>query len=84
MTDQLFFEPSALVKRYAEERGTETVDRLIESTDATVYVTSIAVVSNTSPVLNLALIDRLDLPEETRVGSSRADSWKAGSSRAGS
>ena len=48
MTDRRFFDTSALVKRYAEEPGTETVDRLIESPDATVYVTSIAVVEMTS------------------------------------
>lgn len=42
MTDR-FFDTSALVKRYAEEPGTETVDELIDDADATVFITSLSV-----------------------------------------
>lgn len=44
----LFFDTSALVKRYADERGTETVDRLIENHDDTVVITSLSVIEVTS------------------------------------
>ena len=66
MTDHRFFDTSALVKRYAEKRGTETVDRLIESTDTTVYVTSIAVVEMTSAFRRK--YNRGECSEETMVG----------------
>lgn len=44
----LFFDTSALVKRYAEEEGTTVVDELIEQRDETVVITSLAVVEMTS------------------------------------
>lgn len=44
----LFFDTSALVKRYAEEEGTETVDELIEQNDETIVITSLAVLEITS------------------------------------
>lgn len=47
MTD-CFFDTSALVKRYAEERGTETVDKLIDDSDTIVFITSLSVVEMTS------------------------------------
>lgn len=40
----LFFDTSALAKRYAEEPGTDTVDELIESEATTVILTSLTVV----------------------------------------
>ena len=40
----LFFDTSALVKRYADEAGTETVDQLIETTEDTVVITSLSVI----------------------------------------
>lgn len=43
-----FFDTSALVKRYAPEPGTEAVDQLVESADAHVVITSLAVVEATS------------------------------------
>lgn len=43
-----FFDTSALVKRYAPEAGTETVDQLVESGDSHVVITSLAVVEATS------------------------------------
>lgn len=48
MTERLFFDTSALVKRYAEEPGTDSVDALVEADDAAVFVTSITVVEMTS------------------------------------
>lgn len=36
----LFFDTSALVKRYAEEEGTDVVDELIEASDESVVITS--------------------------------------------
>ena len=44
----LFFDTSALVKRYYEERGTAVVDSLIEQDNETVVITSLAVVEATS------------------------------------
>ncbi|WP_255192176.1 type II toxin-antitoxin system VapC family toxin [Natronobeatus ordinarius] len=41
---RLFFDTSALAKRYAEEPGTETVDRLIESDESTVIITSLTII----------------------------------------
>lgn len=40
----LFFDTSAVVKRYADEQGTQTVDQLIETPENTVVVTSLSVV----------------------------------------
>lgn len=40
----LFFDTSALVKRYADEQGTQTVDRLIETTESTIIITSLSVI----------------------------------------
>jgi len=44
---RLFFDTSALVKRYYEEPGTETVDALIEG-DETVVISSLSVVETAS------------------------------------
>lgn len=40
----LFFDTSALVKRYADEQGTQTVDRLIETRENTIIITSLSVI----------------------------------------
>ena len=40
----LFFDTSALVKRYADEDGTQTVDRLIETRETTIIITSLSVI----------------------------------------
>ncbi len=40
----LFFDTSALVKRYADEQGTQTVDRLIETPENTIVITSLSVI----------------------------------------
>ena len=40
----LFFDTSALVKRYADETGTRTVDQLIETPENTVIITSLSVI----------------------------------------
>jgi len=40
----LFFDTSALVKRYADERGTQTVDQLIETPENTIIITSLSVI----------------------------------------
>lgn len=45
--DLLFFDTSALVKRYYEEDGTARVDELIEG-DATVVISSLCVIEMTS------------------------------------
>ena len=45
--NRLFFDTSALVKRYYEEPGTETVDTLIEG-ESTVVISSLAVVETVS------------------------------------
>lgn len=43
----VFFDTSALVKRYYEESGTETVDELLESDD-TVVISSLAIIETVS------------------------------------
>lgn len=40
----LFFDTSALVKRYADEEGTQTVDQLIETPENTIVITSLSVI----------------------------------------
>jgi len=40
----LFFDTSALVKRYADEKGTQTVDRLIENPDNSIVITSLSII----------------------------------------
>jgi len=59
----LFFDTSALVKRYYEERGTAAVDSLIEQDDETVAITSLAVVEATSAMRHKYSADTL-LEEE--------------------
>lgn len=44
----LFFDTSALVKRYAIEPGTEVVDELIDETERSIIVTSLSVIETTS------------------------------------
>ncbi|MDZ7700898.1 MAG: type II toxin-antitoxin system VapC family toxin [Halobacteriales archaeon] len=44
----LFFDTSALVKRYAEEPGTDIVDELLEKADTPVLITSLTVIETTS------------------------------------
>lgn len=46
----LFFDTSALVKRYATEEGTETVDELIDGTDQPIVMTTLSVIEMTSAV----------------------------------
>lgn len=43
-----FFDTSALVKRYYEESGTETVDRIIESEENRVAISSLSVIETVS------------------------------------
>lgn len=64
MTDR-FFDTSALVKRYAEEPGTETVDELIDDADATVFITSLSVIEMTSAFRRK--YNRDDVTEETML-----------------
>jgi predicted nucleic acid-binding protein len=44
----LFFDTSALVKRYADEQGTAAVDELIENDDEAIVITSLSVIEMTS------------------------------------
>ncbi|MEF8781143.1 MAG: type II toxin-antitoxin system VapC family toxin [Haloferacaceae archaeon] len=44
----MFFDTSALVKRYAEEDGTDVVDELIEADDEPIVITSLTVIEMTS------------------------------------
>lgn len=44
----LFFDTSALVKRYCEETGTKVVDELVESQETTVVLTSLSVIESVS------------------------------------
>lgn len=44
----LFFDTSALVKRYPEEPGTDVADDLVEESDAGVLVTALTVIETTS------------------------------------
>lgn len=46
--EHLFFDTSALVKRYCDETGTEVVDELIESEETTVVLTSLSVIESVS------------------------------------
>jgi predicted nucleic acid-binding protein len=45
---RLFFDTSALVKRYYEEAGSETVDELVEAEGNEVVITSLSVVETAS------------------------------------
>lgn len=40
----LFFDTSALVKRYADEQGTKSVDQLIETADCPIVISSLSVI----------------------------------------
>jgi predicted nucleic acid-binding protein len=44
----LFFDTSALVKRYADEQGTAAVDELIENDNDAIVITSLSVIEMTS------------------------------------
>ena len=46
--EYLFFDTSALVKRYYEEDGSEKVDELIEDEESTVVISSLSVIETTS------------------------------------
>ena len=46
--EYLFFDTSALVKRYYEEDGSEKVDELIEDEESTVVISSLSVIEATS------------------------------------
>jgi len=46
--EYLFFDTSALVKRYYEEDGSENVDALIENEESTVVISSLSVIEATS------------------------------------
>lgn len=59
--ENLFFDTSALVKRYYEESGTETVDSLVESEDRKVVLTTIAVIETVSAFRRK--YNRNDIPE---------------------
>ncbi len=43
-----FFDTSALVKRYYEERGSETVDEIVESDEVRVVISSLSVIETVS------------------------------------
>jgi predicted nucleic acid-binding protein len=43
-----FFDTSALVKRYYEKPGTETVDAIVEDDDTTVVITSLSIIEAVS------------------------------------
>lgn len=45
-----FLDTSALVKRYCEEDGTDTVDRLIESGDSEIIISSLAIIEAVSAI----------------------------------
>lgn len=62
----LFFDTSALVKRYAEEPGTVAVDKLIENDESTIAITQITVVEMTSAFRRKH--NRGAIDEETVVG----------------
>lgn len=60
----LFFDTSALVKRYHDEAGTERVDELIEHPDASVIASSLAVIEAVSAFrrkCNLGDIDESEM-----------------------
>jgi predicted nucleic acid-binding protein len=44
----LFFDTSALVKRYYPESGTQTVDSLIESSETKIVISSLSIIETTS------------------------------------
>lgn len=48
MTSVLFFDTSALVKRYYDEEGTEKIDELVESEDSQVVISSLSIIETTS------------------------------------
>lgn len=58
----IFFDTSALVKRYYDEPGSEVVDSLVESEDTKVVLTAIAVVETVSAFRRK--YNRDDIPEK--------------------
>ena len=66
MTRHLFFDTSALVKRYYEESGTEVVDSLVEDDDTKVVLTSIAVIETVSAFRRKR--NRDDIPQSVLDG----------------
>jgi predicted nucleic acid-binding protein len=57
----LFFDTSALVKRYYDERGTDTVDTLVDDDETRVVLTAIAVIETVSAFRRK--YNREDIPE---------------------
>lgn len=57
----LFFDTSALVKRYYDERGTDTVDTLVDDDETRVILTAIAVIETVSAFRRK--YNREDIPE---------------------
>lgn len=62
----LFFDTSALVKRYYDEPGTETVDSLIENDETKVVLTAITVIETVSAFRRK--YNRDDIPEDVVDG----------------
>jgi len=62
----LFFDTSALVKRYADEQGTRTVDRLIEPPENSIIITSLSVIEIASAFRRKS--NRGELSERKRDG----------------
>ena len=67
---RLFFDTSALVKRYYEEEGSETVDELIEAEDSEVVITSLAVVEVASALRRKRNRDEITSDDVSRLLSS--------------
>ncbi|MCL9812045.1 type II toxin-antitoxin system VapC family toxin [Natranaeroarchaeum aerophilus] len=63
----LFFDTSAIAKRYAVEPGTDTVDHLIESSDSTVLITSLTIVELASALRRKQNRDALSRSDVDRL-----------------
>jgi len=62
----LFFDTSALVKRYADEQGTQTVDQLVETPENTIVITSLSVIEIASAFRRK--YNRGEINDQTRDG----------------
>lgn len=61
--ERLFFDTSALVKRYYQEDGTEAVDALVEDDSSEVVITSLSVIETASAFRRKRNRDEID-PED--------------------
>jgi predicted nucleic acid-binding protein len=66
----LFFDTSALFKRYQREQGTAQVSRLLERADGDIFISTMTIVEVISNLKRLCSVDRITT--EAQFGAQRA------------